>query len=189
MLFRSPKGGGFNLKSRRINDTSFFIMKCLTQLKQHLCPGTAYRRAELAQWSKRVDQHIKVLIEEGVLTQLESDLYYCPKKSLFGMVPISATERVKQFLKDGDFLLTSPNAYNQLGVGTTQLYNITVVYNHKYQGTVDLDGRHFEFRRKNKFPKKLSNEFLLVDLMNNLKTLAEDHEAIREKVEIGRAHV
>jgi len=66
-------------------------MEYLTQLKQHLCPGTAYRRAELAQWSKHVDQHIKMLIEEGVLTQLESGLYYCPKESLFGMVPIRNT--------------------------------------------------------------------------------------------------
>jgi hypothetical protein len=32
------------------------------------------------------------------------------------------------------FLLTSPNAYNTLGVGTTQLYDKTVVYNHKRHG-------------------------------------------------------
>ncbi len=31
-------------------------------------------------------------------------------------------------------LLASPNAYNSLGVGTTQLYDKTVVYNHKRHG-------------------------------------------------------
>ena len=157
-------------------------MKRLELLKRHLQPGTVYRRADLAQWSKSVDRHAKELVEAGVLSKLQNGLYYCPKKSRFGMVPASEAELVKTFLKDDDFLLTTPNTYNQLGVGTTQLYNLTVVYNHKRHGTFELGGRHFEFRRKYKFPKKLSNEFLLVDLMNNLKTLAEDQEAVRARV-------
>jgi len=157
-------------------------MKRLELLKRHLQPGTVYRRADLAQWSKSVDRHAKELVETGVLSKLQNGLYYCPKKSLFGMVPASEAELVKTFLKDDDFLLTTPNTYNQLGVGTTQLYNLIVVYNHKRHGTFELGGRHFEFRRKYKFPKKLSNEFLLVDLMNNLKTLAEDQEAVRTRV-------
>lgn len=36
----------------------------------------------------------------------------------------------------------------------------------------------FEFRRKRKFPKSLSNDFLLVDLLNNLHELAEDRAAV-----------
>jgi len=157
-------------------------MKRLELLKRHLHPGTVYRRADLAQWSKSVDRHAKELVDAGVLSKLQNGLYYCPKKSLFGTVPASEAELVKTFLKDDNFLLTTPNTYNQLGVGTTQLYNLTVVYNHKRHGTFELGGRHFEFRRKYKFPKKLSNEFLLVDLMNNLKTLAEDQEAVRARV-------
>ncbi len=157
-------------------------MKRLELLKRHLRPGTVYRRADLAQWSKSVDRHTKELVEAGVLSKLKNGLYYCPKKSLFGVVPASEAELVRTFLKDDDFLLTTPNTYNQLGVGTTQLYNLTVVYNHKRHGTFELGGRHFEFRRKYKFPKRLSNEFLLVDLMNNLKTLAEDQEAVRARV-------
>jgi len=157
-------------------------MKRLELLKRHLQPGTVYRRSDLAQWSKSVDRHAKELVEEGVLSKLQNGLYYCPKKSLFGELPASETELVKAFLKDDDFLLTTPNTYNQLGVGTTQLYNLTVVYNHKRHGIFELGGRHFEFRRKHKFPKKLSNEFLLVDLINNLKTLAEDQKAVRAQV-------
>lgn len=157
-------------------------MKRLELLKRHLHPGTVYRRSDLAQWSRSVDRHAKELVEEGVLRKLQNGLYYCPKESTFGTVPASETELVKTFLKDDDFLLTSPNAYNKLGVGTTQLYNKTVVYNYKRHGTFELGGRKFEFRRKYKFPKKLSDEFLLVDLVNNLKTLAEDQDAVRARV-------
>lgn len=156
-------------------------MKRLEQLKRHLRPGTVYRRSDLAQWSKSVDRHAKELVDEGALKKLQNGLYYCPKESLFGTVPASETELVRKFLKDDDFLLTSPNAYNRLGVGTTQLYNKTVVYNHKRHGTFELGGRQFEFRRKYKFPKKLTDEFLLVDLVNNLKTLAEDQGAVRAR--------
>ena len=36
----------------------------------------------------------------------------------------------------------------------------------------------FDFRLKHKFPKAMTKEFLLVDLLNNLNDLAEDKEAI-----------
>ncbi len=157
-------------------------MKRLEQLKRHLRPGTVYRRSDLAQWSKSVDRHARELVNEGFLTKLQNGLYYHPKESVFGKVPAREAELVRKFLKDDDFLLTTPNAYNKLGVGTTQLYNKTVVYNYKRHGTFELGGHHFEFRRKYKFPKKLTDEFLLVDLMNNLKDLAEDQNEVRARV-------
>ena len=40
----------------------------------------------------------------------------------------------------------------------------------------------FDFRRKQKFPKTLSKEFLLVDLLNNLNELAEDREFVLQSV-------
>src|SRR5262249_24577760 len=83
---------------------------------------------------------------------------------------------------DGRFLLASPNAYNQLGVGTTQLYNKTVVYNHKRHGEFSLGGRTFDFRVKPSFPRKLTREFLLVDLVNNLDRLAEDQVEVLARV-------
>jgi hypothetical protein len=90
---------------------------------------------------------------------------------------------VSAFLKDRRFLLTSPNVYNSLGVGTTQLYNSTVVYNRKRHGRFDLGGRVFDFRMKAYFPLILTPEFLLVDVVNNLKGLAEDHEKVLGLVE------
>jgi len=156
-------------------------MKRLEQLKRHLRPGRVYRRAELAQWSKSVDRHVRELVDAGVLQKLRNGLYYYPKPSIFGQVPAGERELVRGFLKEDDFLLTSPNAYNTLGLGTTQLYNTNVVHNHKRHGRFTLGGFTFEFRRKPRFPRKLTEEFLLVDLLNNLPVLAEDTEALRAR--------
>lgn len=76
----------------------------------------------------------------------------------------------------------SPNAYNSLGVGTTQLYNEQVVYNRKRHGKFKLGNRTFCFRVKPYFPKDLSKEFLLVDLVNNISRLAEDQNAVLGRV-------
>jgi len=156
-------------------------MNRLEQLKRHLRPGRVYRRADLAQWSKSVDRHARELVDQGVLQKLRNGLYHYPKASAFGRVPPDEKELVRTFLKEDDFLLTSPNAYNALGVGTTQLYNSRVVYNHKRHGHFTLGGKPFEFRRKPRFPRQLTEEFLLVDLLNNLSELAEDPAAVRER--------
>lgn len=110
-------------------------MNRLEQLKRHLRPCRVYRRADLAQWSKSVDRHARELVDQGVLQKLRNGLYYYPKASAFGRVPPDEKELVRTFLKEDDFLLTSPNAYNALGVGTTQLYNSRVVYNQSAMAT------------------------------------------------------
>lgn len=157
-------------------------MKKLDEFKTHLKEGKVYRRADLAQWSNAVDRHIASLIKEGFLEKLSGGLYHVLKKSVFGAVPPDEPTLVRTFLKDDDFLLTSPNAYNSLGVGTTQLYNKRVVYNHKRHGEFKLGGRNFFFHVRHRFPKSVSEEFLLVDLVNNLKELAEDQEEVLQKV-------
>jgi hypothetical protein len=151
-------------------------------IKKHLRPGRAYRRAEFTRWSHAVDRHLRQLQEDGSLTKLSGGLYYCPRKTTFGTAPADDKTLVKAFLKDERFLITSPNAYNALGVGTTQLYNTTIVYNRKRHGRFDLGGRVFNFRMKPYFPSHLTPEFLLVDLVNNLKELAEDHDRVLDEV-------
>jgi hypothetical protein len=136
----------------------------------------------LAQWSNAVDRHLKQLVSEGRFTKLAGGLYLYPKETAFGKAPPEDGKLVATFLKDDRFLLASPNAYNSLGVGTTQLYDKTVVYNHKRHGTFFLGGRKFDFRVKPSFPKTLSREFLLVDLVNNLDRLAESKKEVLARV-------
>ncbi len=157
-------------------------MTKLQELKRHLRPGQVYRREDLARRSSAVDRHLKQLVEEGTLTKLAGGLYAYPKDTAFGKAPAEDEKLVGTFLKDDRFLLTSPNAYNSLGVGTTQLYDKTVVYNHKRHGTFVLGGRKFDFRVKPTFPKRLSQEFLLVDLVNNLDRLAESRNEVLARV-------
>ena len=157
-------------------------MSTLQQLKRQLKPGEVYRRTELSNWTKSVDRHLEELVQEGTLQKLSQGLYYFPKESAFGKTPPDENVLVERFLKDHRFLLTSPNAYNSLGVGTTQLYNIRTVYNHKRHGEFKLGNKTFHFRIKPHFPKKATSEFLLVDLVNNLHSLAEDNNEVMKKV-------
>ena len=158
-------------------------MRKLEQLKRHLKPGHAYRRAELTRWSTSVDRHLKQLVESGVLKKLSGGLYAYPKETVFGQAPAKDSDVVSAFLKDDRFLLASPNAYNSLGVGTTQLYDKTVVYNHKRHGEVQLGNRTYAFRMKPRFPRSLTTEFLLVDLVNNLDQLAEAKDEVLKRVQ------
>ncbi len=158
------------------------IMSKVEELKKHLQRGKVYRRSDLIHWSKSVDRHLEELLKDKTLQKLSQGLYYFPKETVFGKVPPEEDVLVRSFLKDDRFLLTSPNSYNSLGVGTTQLYNQRVVYNHKRHGEFKLGNKNFLFRVKPHFPKKITPEFLLVDLVNNLDTLAEDHNEVLKNV-------
>jgi len=157
-------------------------MKKLDELKAKLQPGRVYQRKGLARWSNAIDRHLKALLADGTLVKLSQGLYYYPKKTAFGDAPPDEKALIRVFLNDDRFLITSPNVYNELGIGATQLYNQTVVYNHKRHGQLKLGKRTFDFRKKAFFPLELSREFLLVDLVNNLEQLAEDRSALLDEV-------
>lgn len=157
-------------------------MNKLQELKKHLKRGKVYRRADLSKWSTSVDRHLDELLKEGTLQKLSQGLYFYPEVTVFGAAPPDEEVLVRSFLKDTRFLLTSFNAYNSLGVGTTQLYNQKTVYNHKRHGDFNLGGKTFSFRVKPHFPSKVTQEFLLVDLLNNLDQLAENPKELVAKV-------
>ena len=157
-------------------------MTRLEQLKKHLRPGQVYRRQDLADRSNALDRHLRQLVQDGTLVKVAGGLYEYPKPTVFGQAPATDDKLIKTFLKGDKYLLASPNAYNGLGVGTTQLYNKTVVYNRKRHGELTLGGRAFDFRVKHSFPKTLSDEFLLVDLVNNVSRLAESRDEVLSRV-------
>jgi hypothetical protein len=157
-------------------------MSKLDELKKHLKRGKVYRRTDLAEWSKSVDRHLDILTKDGTLQKLSQGVYYFPKESAFGKTPPKEEDLVRTFLKDDRFLLTSPNAYNSLGVGATQLYNKRVVYNHKRHGEFIIGNRKFDFQIKHHFPEKLTEEFLLVDMVNNLDKMAEDQDSLLKNI-------
>lgn len=156
-------------------------MSKLDELKKRLRAGKVYRREDLLVWSTSVDRHLQELVNDGKLEKLSQGLYYSPKESAFGKTPPEEQELIERFLKTDRFLITSPNLYNSLGMGTTQLYNNRVVYNNKRHGLVKLGNREYQFHFKLDFPNTLSKEFLMVDLVNNLESLAEDSKLVLAK--------
>ena len=64
----------------------------------------------------------------------------------------------------------------------TDKYNITWVYNHKRKGKFELNGKLFEFTLKTSFPKIVTKEFLLVDLLNHLEFVAEEQAVVINKL-------
>ena len=64
-----------------------------------------------------------------------------------------------------------------------------VVYNRKRHEHCELGGLKFDFRRKIDFPKTVTPEFLLVDLFNNVKHLAENHEEVLRRAKILAANM
>jgi hypothetical protein len=157
-------------------------MSQLDNLKNNLVQGHVYRRADLNKWSNAVDRHLEELVTDGTLTKLSQGLYYYPKETRFGTVPPNEETLVKSFLKTDKFLMTTPNAYNSLGLGTTQLHNKRVVYNSKRNGSFKLGSQLYYFKFKTSFPAKLTKEFLMVDLVNNLESLAEEKEVVLKRL-------
>ena len=128
-------------------------------LRQHIKQGEVYRRSDLEYYSTAIDRHLAQLTKDGTLVKLNQGLYYSPKQSKFGVVPPDDRQVVERFLKDEDFLLVSPNTFNSLGLGLTQLYKL-----------------------KSSFPKNITREYLLVDLLNNMENLAEDQSQTLDKL-------
>lgn len=152
-------------------------------VKNNLVPGTLYRRSELEQFSTSIDRHLVQLVKDGTLKKVGPGLYLHPEKSKWGEKSSEDKKLVEAFLKDDRFLMFSFNSYNGLGLGTTQLYNQTVVYNHKRHGQFKLGNRTFDFRMKPDFPVEFNKENLLVDMLNNLSELAEDPEVVVRALE------
>lgn len=168
-------------------------MNARTKLDLHLRPGQVYRRKDLARLTKAVDRHLRELVDEERLTKVSRGVYMVPRKTRFGKAPASDEKLVETFLGDDRFLMVPPNAFNGLGVGTTQLYNEAVVYNHKRHGRFKLGSRTFDFRMRPSVPRKLTTEVLLVDLLHNADRLAENQAEIvpralarAEKMDVAR---
>jgi hypothetical protein len=147
-------------------------------LRQHIKPGDVYRRSDLEYFSTSIDRHLSQLVQDGTLLRLSQGLYYAPQFSKFGAVPPSDNVLIERFLKDDEFLMISPNSFNSLGLGLTQLYNTTWVYNHKRKGEFRLNGKLFEFKLKSSFPTQITKEFLLVELLNSLDYLGENLDLV-----------
>src|SRR3990172_5724149 len=129
-------------------------------------PGRVYRTRDLAAWSANAPRLAKRLVRDGALLPLAHGLFVHPRRGRFGVVPPSDEELLRAFLGGAPFVLTGPDRWNALGLGTTAVFAAPLVYNTKRSGTFDFGRRRFVLRRV-AFPPDPTPEWFAIDLFEH----------------------
>ena len=135
--------------------------------------GRVYRTRDLKKLSSNPTRLAQNLVQEGKLRKLRNGLFYVPKKGTFGDVPPSEDAILKALFGSNSYLKTGPSVWNSLGLGTTAVEAIPLIYNKSKTGLEQIGRKKFEFRRV-RFPRKPSKEFFVVDLLQNLDRAGAD---------------
>lgn len=151
------------------------------QLPTTFAPGRVFRTRELASISSNPTRTAKRWVEEGLCTRLRNGLYAIPQKTKFGCAPPDRRDLLQAFLAGAPFVVTGPPAWNTLGLGSTQMFAHTLVYNPKRSGLFNLDGRTFDLRRI-RFPEHPCVEWFVVDLLENLKSVCLDRSETEQSL-------
>lgn len=160
-----------------------------TAAQPQLEPGRAYRTRDLRRWSANPTRLARRLVDEGKLREAAHGLYYAPIPTKFGPAPAADHELLRAFLGDEPFLVTGPPRWNALGLGSTAMFAVTLVYNTRRTGEVVLAGRRFLLRRVY-FPEDPSPEWFVIDLLQHHDmagvALSELREGLVATLRLGR---
>ncbi|MBI3923943.1 MAG: type IV toxin-antitoxin system AbiEi family antitoxin domain-containing protein [Armatimonadetes bacterium] len=140
--------------------------------------GRVYRTRELKRYGQNPTRLAARLVETGELRRLQKGLYYKPRRSIFGEVPPSEDELLRAYFGRQPYLRTGPSVWNALGLGSTAVEAVPLVYNKKRSGVVELADRWFEFRRV-RFPARAPVEYFIVDLLENAQRAGLEQESAR----------
>ena len=153
-----------------------------TAVQPRFEPGRVYRTRDLSRWGANAPRLARRLVREGCLVQLAHGLFAAPKRSRFGDVPPTDEALLEAFLDGAPFVVTGPERWNALGLGTTVVFAMPVVYNTKRSGRFSFGGRAFLLRRV-AFPATPSPEWFVVDLFENAAQAAAAPEDLRRALE------
>ncbi|NQW63087.1 MAG: hypothetical protein HQ461_09680 [Deltaproteobacteria bacterium] len=142
-------------------------------------PGRVYRTRELAAWSSNAPRLARRLVDEGLLVPLAHGLFAHPKPSRFGPVPPRDEEIMRAFFDGSPFVFTGPEYWNALGLGTTAVFAVPLVYNTKRSGTFAFGNRRFLLRRV-AFPEQPPAEWFVIDLFEHAEQAAAAPQALAE---------
>ena len=96
---------------------------------------------------------------------------------------------MRAFLDGAPFVLTGPERWNALGLGTSAAFAAQLVYNTKRSGEFQLGRRRYLLRRV-AFPKQPSPEWFVVDLFQHAEQAAANRDdltrALGEALRRGR---
>ena len=144
-------------------------------------PGMVYRTQHFARWDSNPTRLVNRLVRQGHLRRLRQGLYHCPKPSRFGEVPPDDDALLQAFLDETPYVVTGPERWNALQLGTTALHAWPLVYNTKVSGDHQLGNRRFRFRRA-AFPAEPSPEWFVVDLLRNLDSVGGDRDIVADRL-------
>lgn len=139
--------------------------------------GRVYRTEDLSRFDRNPTRLASKLVREGKLRRLRKGLYHAPRWSAFGEVPPSEDELLRAFFRGRPYLRTGPSVWNTLGLGTTAVEALPLVYNTTRTGELELGGRRFELRRV-RFPRKPDLEYFVVDLLENARRAGVELETV-----------
>jgi len=128
--------------------------------------GNVYRTEDFRRYGQNPTRLAKRLVKEGKLHPLAHGLYLFPRQSKFGQLPPDDAELMRRFLRDSPFLLSGSDRWNALGLGSTAVLPVQLVYNRKRTGEFTFGGRRFLLRRV-RFPTNPAPEYFAVDLLLN----------------------
>lgn len=149
--------------------------------KPDLTKGRVYRTEDLRRWGKNPSRLAERLVRDGVLRRLAHGLFVRPRTGRFGEVPPSDEELLRAFLKGEPFLITGPERWNAIGLGSTAVFPRRLVYNTKRTGEFDLGGLKLLLRRV-PFPRKPPAEWFVVDLLENHDRAGVSLDEIEERL-------
>ncbi len=131
-----------------------------------LLPGRVYRTRDFKVWGANPTRLARRLVQEGRLQRLAHGMFCVPKRSRFGLVPPEDRDILSAFLGSDEFLLTGPLYWNALGLGSTAVFPLTLVYNTRRSGVFTFGRRRYQLRRV-RFPMPPSPEWYTVDLLEH----------------------
>lgn len=145
--------------------------------------GRVYRTEDLSRFDKNPTRLASKLVQAGKLRRLRKGLYHAPRWSAFGEVPPSEDELLRAYFRGRPYLRTGLSVWNTLGLGTTAVEAVPLVYNTTHTGEVELGGRRFELRRV-RFPREPDPEYFVVDLLENTRRAGVELERVHRALKV-----
>lgn len=152
-----------------------------------VAPGRLHRTRELGMWSANAPRLARRLVDEGAPVPLARGLFAHLRPSRFGPVPPRDGEIMRAFLDGAPFVLTGPERWNALGLGTTAGFAVPLVYNTKRSGTFTFGNRRFVLRRV-ALPENPPPEWFVVDLFEHADQAAPSPTDLALALERALAH-
>ncbi len=118
------------------------------------------------------------MVKKGELKRAEKGLYYIPKKSIFGELPLTIKDFIQKYLYLGNKrigYITGVNLFNRYGL-TTQLSNSIEIATNTRKNPREFDGIKIKFIQNKALITEENIKYLeILDILKNLKNIPDSN--------------